>query len=37
MSTYPDRKHFEYFKAALYGAKARSDKIEKRIETIKTK
>lgn len=32
-----DRKHFEYLKAALNGAKARLDKIEKRIETITTK
>ena len=32
-----DRQHFEYLKAALCGAKTRLDKIEKRIETIKTK
>ena len=32
-----DRQHFEYLKAALCGTKARLDKIEKRIETIKTK
>ncbi len=32
-----DRQRFEYLKAALCGAKARLDKIEKRIETIKTK
>ena len=32
-----DRKHFEYLKTALNGAKARLDKIEKRIETITTK
>ena len=32
-----DRKHFEYLKCALCGVKARLDKIEKRIETIKTK
>ena len=32
-----DRKHFEYLKAALNGAKVRLDKIEKRIETITTK
>jgi tetrahydromethanopterin S-methyltransferase subunit G len=32
-----DRQRFEYLKAALCEAKARLDKIEKRIETIKTK
>ncbi len=32
-----DRQHFEYLKAVLCGAKARLDKIEKRIETITTK
>ena len=32
-----DRQHFEYLKDALCVAKAGLDKIEKRIETIKTK
>ena len=32
-----DRQCFEYLKAALCGAKARLDKIEKSIEAIKTK
>ena len=32
-----DRQHFEYLKGALCGTKARSDKIENKLETIKTK